>query len=758
MNTFTLYTAHLAGDAKNTHYPNKQDITIAADLEVAVKYDHVAAAYAGQVRSNFGFTASDCLVMDIDNDHTEDPTQWVTPDALALELPGVGFMTATSRNHNRPKGVKVARPRFHVYFPIHQVTDAAAYAGLKKSLADRFSFFDQAALDAARFLYGHPAPECQAFDGKDTVDEWLASRAEEDAFVAFDAATMAIGEGSRNNTLSLFAGRVLIRYGNTDQARALFDRKAVLCDPPLPEGEVEAIWRSATRFATKVAQDPSYIAPEVYAALTSLCPDDFTDIGQASVMALHYLDRVRYSAATKWLAYSGGVWLENEQIAHGFFQELTERQLTQSRERITMATAIASDTGVLEALATKKCASALASFSGNQAEAFEQLEGAERFHKYVLGRRSARSIRDTMKETQPLVLVDPAELDTDPYALCTPQGTFDLRYGTTRVRENRSGDLITKQTSLAPGEQGRVMWEETLARIFQDDADLVRYVQRICGLAAIGKVMVEALIIAYGDGSNGKSTFWNTIARVLGSYADSISAEVLIAGKKNSAKNDMAETRGKRLLIAAETEEGKRLSTSSAKQLASTDKIAAEKKYKDPFSFTPTHSLVLYTNHLPKVGAMDAGIWRRLIVIPFEAKIQGASDVKNYADVLYEQAGPAVLAWVMEGARLIHEEGYRLSPPARVRQATDAYREANNWFAHFVDETCTTGDGLTARSGELYQAYRAWALGNGEYVRSTRDFYSALAHNGLNRYRTNKGWIVGGLALKSEEEWFGEPF
>ena len=183
------------------------------------------------------------------------------------------------------------------------------------------------------------------------------------------------------------------------------------------------------------------------------------------------------------------------------------------------------------------------------------------------------------------------------------------------------------------------MWEETLQLIFQADAELIGYVQRICGLAAIGKVMIEALIIAYGDGANGKSTFWNTIARVLGNYADSISADVLIAGKKNDAKNDMAETRGKRLLIAAETEEGRRLSTSAAKQLASTDKIAAEKKYKDPFAFTPSHTLVLYTNHLPKVGARDAGIWRRLIVIPFEAKIEGSSDIKNYADHLYMLVG-----------------------------------------------------------------------------------------------------------------------
>ena len=65
------------------------------------------------------------------------------------------------------------------------------------------------------------------------------------------------------------------------------------------------------------------------------------------------------------------------------------------------------------------------------------------------------------------------------------------------------------------------------------------------------------------------------------------------------------------------------------------------KKYKDPFSFVPSHTLVLYTNHLPKVGAIDAGTWRRLIVIPFNAKIEGSSDIKNYADYLFNKAGGA---------------------------------------------------------------------------------------------------------------------
>ena len=182
------------------------------------------------------------------------------------------------------------------------------------------------------------------------------------------------------------------------------------------------------------------------------------------------------------------------------------------------------------------------------------------------------------------------------------------------------------------------------SRSLLGDKDVIDYVQQVAGIAAIGKIVLEAMIIAYGDGRNGKSTFWNAILRVLGTYADSMSADVLTVGSKRNVKPELAEVRGKRLIIAAELEEGMRLSTSVVKQLCSTDDIRAEKKYKDPFSFTPSHTIVLYTNHLPKVGALDQGTWRRLIVIPFEAVIEGSKDIKNYADHLVAQAGGAILS------------------------------------------------------------------------------------------------------------------
>ena len=142
------------------------------------------------------------------------------------------------------------------------------------------------------------------------------------------------------------------------------------------------------------------------------------------------------------------------------------------------------------------------------------------------------------------------------------------------------------------------IWNAALNTFFCEDKDLIRYVQEVAGLAAIGKVHLEGLIIAYGGGRNGKSTFWNTISKILGTYSGNMSADTLTVGCKRNVKPEMAEIKGKRLVIAAELEEGMRFNTSNIKQLCSTDEIYAEKKYKEPFKFEPTHTLVLYTNHL----------------------------------------------------------------------------------------------------------------------------------------------------------------
>lgn len=140
-NAFTIYTSRQAGNAQNVQYPHDHHITSETSLKTAVAFDHVTAEYQDGRRSATGFIGSTCVVMDIDNDHTDRQLEWVTPAKLNELLPDVEFYTATSRNHLKTKGVKSARPRFHVYFPIPRTTDAAAFVALKKELAGRYGFF-----------------------------------------------------------------------------------------------------------------------------------------------------------------------------------------------------------------------------------------------------------------------------------------------------------------------------------------------------------------------------------------------------------------------------------------------------------------------------------------------------------------------------------------------------------------------------------------------------------------------------------------
>ncbi|MCF0259914.1 MAG: DNA primase, partial [Erysipelotrichaceae bacterium] len=381
-------------------------------------------------------------------------------------------------------------------------------------------------------------------------------------------------------------------------------------------------------------------------------------------------------------------------------------------------------------------------------EQFRNYQAALAYYKFVMKRRELKSVSSVLYLAKPLLLKDIGDFDSHPFLLNTPAGTYDLRTGD--FKDHDPEDYLTKVTSVSPGTEGNEIWQETINSIFCHDQELIDYVQQIVGLAAIGKVFVEALIIAYGDGSNGKSTFWNTIARVLGDYSGVISSDLLTVGCKRNPRPEIAELKGKRLAIAAELAEGTRLNTSIMKQLSSTDEVSAEKKYKDPFKFIPTYSVVLYTNHLPKVGTADSGTWRRLIVIPFNAKLSGNKDIKNYADYLVKHAGGAILSWIIEGASKAIQNNFKFNPPKAVEEALGVYRQSNDWMSSFIEECCEVDRSYIQKSGEFYQEYRAYCMRNGEFIRNKADFYAVVDTLGFRRQRNKKGSFIYGIRLKSD--------
>lgn len=739
---FTIYTADCTGNEHNAVYPNKAVISNGEELKTAAAFDHVCAVYKDNYRNRDNFLVSDVAVMDCDNGDTDNPDEWVTGKKLITLLPDVAVAIVPSRNNMKEKDGKSARPRFHAYFMIPKMTDGDAYTALKRAVQKQFPFFDGAALDSARFLYGSQAESVLWQDGARTIADLFCDTKSNDS----------IPQGQRNNTMSRFAGRVIKRYGATERAYSIFLEEAEKCDPPLEDAELNKIWQSAVRFGEKVAKQEGYISPEQYnndfGTGKSLKPGDYSDIGQAKMLVREYGSELKYTAATDYLRYDGTHWVESKQRAVGAMEEFLDLQLADALDTLANTINTLKESGISEEEIRSGGKSLEKQISEKQVEAYHAYLSALAYKKFVMKRRDMKYVVSALQAAKPMLEISYDDLDQNPFLLNCPDGTYDLNQGASSRQLHNSMDFITKITSVSPGDDGKALWLDSVGRTFQGNVELIDYVQRIAGLAVIGQVELEALIISYGEGSNGKSTFWNTIASVLGSYSGTISADALTANCKRNVKPELAEAKGKRLLIAAELEEGMRLSTSVIKQLCSTDRISAEKKYQDPSSFMPSHTLVLYTNHLPRVGAMDTGIWRRLIVIPFTATITRKMDIKNYSKYLLDHAAPYVLKWVMEGAKKAIDCQFHFHQPMCVKEAIQKYRADNDWMTHFLEECCEIDPGTHEQSGKLYESYRSFCIRTGDFVRNSTEFTRTLEQRGFERVKKRDGRFIIGIRLK----------
>lgn len=153
----TLSIARVCGKPSNRYYPDTAVIEDAAQMAAAAAFDHVCGSFKAGRRSRENFLNADCIVMDCDNSHSEDPEDWVVMEDILSA--GVACIIVPSRNNMKDKGSSAARPRYHVYFPVEKITDEDEYSALKSRIHDAFPVFDGNALDSARFIYGNKGLE-----------------------------------------------------------------------------------------------------------------------------------------------------------------------------------------------------------------------------------------------------------------------------------------------------------------------------------------------------------------------------------------------------------------------------------------------------------------------------------------------------------------------------------------------------------------------------------------------------------------------
>lgn len=353
-----------------------------------------------------------------------------------------------------------------------------------------------------------------------------------------------------------------------------------------------------------------------------------------------------------------------------------------------------------------------------------------------------------------------SELDADAYQLNTPLGVVDLR--TLRLHPHTPDLLCTKITRGSPHPNTRAeRFERFLREVFANDAELIAFVQRACGLALIGENRHQLLYIWHGAGANGKSTLLQAILYAVGDYGRVIPRDALIGSERRASgerRIALAALEGVRLGVLEEFEDGAELSPVALKHLVSNLTMQVRGLYEQYRDISIRTTPIVATNLKPHLREHTHGVWRRLRLVPFAVTIPPDQRDPSLPRQLQAEAD-GVLRWMLDGLQDYWARGGRLDEPQQVWAATDEYRREIDPLATFLEERCEMGTHYCAFASELYEAYRAWwqQVGEESALMSQTRFGRELRARGFlsTRERNTKRKLWMGLRLREPTETVG---
>lgn len=350
----------------------------------------------------------------------------------------------------------------------------------------------------------------------------------------------------------------------------------------------------------------------------------------------------------------------------------------------------------------------------------------------------------SLAESEPEVAITPERLDANPWLLNVLNGTVDLKTG--ELLQHDRAHLCSK---IAPVEYDALAacptWLAFLNRILAGDTDLVSYVQRAVGYALTCEISEHCVFVLHGSGANGKSTFLDTLTRLLGDYGMTTPADTLMSKQNTGIPSDVARLMGARFVSASESADGRRLDEEFVKRISGGDKITARFMHHDWFEFWPVLKLFLAANHKPNIRGTDNGIWRRIQLWPFDVTIPKEEQDRHLAKKLQAEA-PGILAWAVRGCLIWQQEG--LNPPAKVTGATAEYRSEMDAIGRFIEERCILKPNTQVRGKQIYEAYSTWCEENGDKDLGQHKFGRYLREDcGLKKEHARGGSLWSGIGL-----------
>ena len=305
-------------------------------------------------------------------------------------------------------------------------------------------------------------------------------------------------------------------------------------------------------------------------------------------------------------------------------------------------------------------------------------------------------------------------------------------------------DVLYDQHALCP------TWLDFLSRIFNADNDLIDFVQRAVGWSLTGDISEQVFFVLWGTGRNGKSTFIDTLHTLIGDYARVAASELLILRKGGTQHpTELADLKGARFVSSVETESGKRLNEARIKGMTGDAKIKARFMRQDFFEFEQEYKIWLATNHKPNIKGDDLGIWRRIMLIPFEIVIPENEVDRRLLKKLKNEM-PGILNWAIQGCLKWQNDGLKI--PQCVTNATQEYRQEQDVIGNFINECCFLDTRERTKTKDLYTAYQNWCTENGEYTGNNREFGKRLTERGFKPTRTKSARFYEGIKLLDDDK------
>jgi len=330
--------------------------------------------------------------------------------------------------------------------------------------------------------------------------------------------------------------------------------------------------------------------------------------------------------------------------------------------------------------------------------------------------RNLKNLKNVLElaADQPGMSLTGDEWDQHPWLLCVKNGTLDLRTG--ELRASEPADFLKAQSPTTfDANAGCPRWERFVSEVFDADAEMSDFMQRLLGYILTAVVRDHVLPVLYGLGRNGKSVMLETLGHVLGrDGATTIAADALMDATKNgsAAQPYVYLLRGKRLVWASESNDGRSLNAGLVKSLTGGDTITTRALYYAPVTFNPTHKVFLITNHKPECDVDDEALWDRLLLIPFGLRFvdnpQHPAERQAYHGLgeTLKQEASGILNWLVKGCLSWQAEG--LQVPAVIRAEVNEWRNKADPLAEFVAACCNEDRAKSVSGKRLYAAYEDW--------------------------------------------------